>query len=173
MLRCRFGRGSAAAVGEPSRLRPPPGGEGSGGGSALLGGGVVAREAAGRCRPTALPVGACSLVACRAAPRASPQRAPGSAAGAALPRCIMCRRGAELPRPTPCGAEGWVRAAPAVPRPHKQRELLPEPAGQSQPSLGRRRGMVPAGSREQWQRPGTGAALVSASPLRHFLSLFF
>lgn len=45
----------------------------------------------GRCSPKAYPRGARSFRVCRATPRFSPQRARGSAA---LPRCIICRRGA-------------------------------------------------------------------------------
>lgn len=47
------------------------------------------------------------------------------------------------------------------------------PPARPSPLSGGVRGMLPAGSRDQWQRPGTGAALVSASPFRHFLSLCF
>lgn len=65
--------------------------------------------------------------------------------------------GQRLPRVGHKTTGSWYRSPPARP------SRLSGGAG----------ACCPAGTRDQWQRPGSGAALVSASPFRHFLSLFF
>lgn len=106
-----------------------------------------------------------------AAPRLSPGSAPER-----LPRLAQCAGGSAGLRRRRAGR----RAGPGQRQPcrgprtsgSRRRSRRPEPA--LPPSLPRAaEGRAAPGGRDRWQRPGAGAGLVSASPSRHFLSLFF